>query len=160
MFPPFLPLDLCTPFPFCPPPPCRGVRSSLRLFSFVASRCSVPRLGDSCLNAQTKRQIKGTAGRARTAREWVKGEKGRKRESERRRTKGVDNIYYYHRTRPCGPSSPSFLQHLAQSRLTFVQTEPSSRYRSARTRRSTRARVTEVDRGIFAGSYSFLITCA
>jgi len=64
---------------------------SLSFRSSPLAACT-SRLGGSCLNAQTKRRIKGTAGSASTAREA--GERG-----ESFRQKGVGNVYYYHRTR-------------------------------------------------------------
>lgn len=52
-------------------------------------RCS----GESCLNAQTKRRIKGTAGSARTTQER---DERRERERDKKRAEG-GNVYYYHR---------------------------------------------------------------
>lgn len=71
-----------------------------------------PHLSESCLNAQTKRQIKGTAGSACTAtRVKVEREKKRERGGETE----IDNVYYYHRgppslvvvTRRCSSSASS-----------------------------------------------------
>lgn len=82
---PLSPFRSLHPFPHFVSSPSAGVFVP-RSISFRSSptRCSTPHLGDSCLNAQTKRQIKGTAGRVRTAREWVKRERERKRGKGRR----------------------------------------------------------------------------
>lgn len=111
IFSPFL-----APLPrFLAPLPVR----SLLALSLSVRRRSAPRLGNSCLNAQTKRQIKGTAGRARTARRMGKTREKKERERGKeggRRERATFIIIV--RARVALPRlAVSFLQHLAQPEI-------------------------------------------
>lgn len=135
-FPSTTPYAILSPSQFLPgsvfPP--RRKHSALRSVSFRSSPLVAPPLrisNESCLNAQTKRQIKGTAGSAcTTARAKVE-----RREKETRGKAGIGNVYYYHR----GPPSSSLLLHSIEYNLAIVEinfrvNRPSPPHRVQRTR--------------------------